>query len=178
MLVKVANIKHYENPFSGVAFLHVDTLADAVKELGTLLQLLPVHTPTVSLSHKLHLSHSVLTVPPNKNQDKGNLFHQTIMLALTSANSRLCRWNSRESCSPTVTRTLSLVMAGVGMSNSMGLSDPASSLQTYSLEYNRATNAIYFNHYQPHITLLQVFGHRLYAQLLRCFTANTISCNL
>jgi len=52
MLVKVANIKHYENPFSGLAFLHVDTLTDAVKELRTLLQLLPVNTPTVSLSPK------------------------------------------------------------------------------------------------------------------------------
>jgi len=68
-------------------------------------------------------------------------------------------------------------MAGVGMSSSMGLSDLASFLQTYSLEYNRASNRIYFNHYQPHITLLQVFGHRLYAQLLHCFTTNTISCN-
>jgi len=94
MLVEVANIKHYENPFSGLAFLHVDTLTDAVKELRTLLQLLPVNTPTVSLSPKQHLSHSVFSVPPNKNQDIGNLFHQTIMLALTSANSRLCRWNS------------------------------------------------------------------------------------
>jgi len=100
------------------------------------------------------------------------------MLALTSANSRLCRWNSWESCSPTATRTLSLVMAGVGMSNSMGLSDLASSLWTYSLEYNRASNRIYFNHYQPHITLLPVFGHRVYAQLLHYFTTNTISCNL
>jgi len=63
------------------------------------------------------------------------------------------------------------------MSSSMGLSDLASFLQTYSLEYNRASNRIYFNHYQPHITLLQVFGHRLYAQLLHCFTTNTISCN-
>jgi hypothetical protein len=100
------------------------------------------------------------------------------MLALTSANSRLCRWNSWESCSPTATRTLSLVMAGVGMSKSMGLSDLASSLQTYSLEYNRASNRIYFNHYQPHITLLPVFGHHVYAQLLHCFTTNTISWNL
>jgi hypothetical protein len=94
MLVKVANIKHYENPFSGMAFLHVDTLTDAVKELGTLLQLLPVNTRTVSLSPKWHLSHSVFSVPPNTIRDIGNLFHQTIMLALTSANSRLCRWNS------------------------------------------------------------------------------------
>lgn len=174
MLVEVANTKHYENPFSGMAFLHVhaDTLTDAVK------QLLPVNTPTVSLSPKWHLSHSVFSVLPNKNQDIGNLFHQTIMLALTSANSRLCRWNSWESCCPTATRTLSLVMAGVGMSNSMGLSELASSLQTYSLEYNRASNTIYFNHYQPHITLLQVFGHHLYAQLLHCFTTYTISCNL
>jgi len=175
MLVKVANIKHFENPFSGMAFLHVDTLTDAVKEPSTLLQLLPVNTPTVSLSPKWHLSHSVFSVTANKNQDIGNLFHETIMLALTSANSRLCRWNSRESCSPTATRTLSLVMAAVGMSNSMGLSDLASSLQTFSLEYNRASNRIYFN--QPHITLLQVFGHHLY-ELLHCFTTNTISCNL
>lgn len=75
------------------------------------------------------------------------------MLALTSANSRLCRWNSWESCSPTATRTLSLVTAAVGMSNSMGLSDLASSLQTYCLEYNRASNRIYFNNYRPHVTL-------------------------
>ena len=94
MLVKVTSIKHYENPFSGMGFLHVDTLTDAVKELSTLLQLLPVNTPTVSMSPKWHLSHSVFSVTPNKNQDIGNLFHQTIMLALTSANSRLCRWNS------------------------------------------------------------------------------------
>jgi len=66
MLVKVANIKHYETPFSGMAFLHVDTLIDAVKELGTLLQLLPVNTPTVSLSPKWYLSHSVFSVPPQK----------------------------------------------------------------------------------------------------------------
>jgi hypothetical protein len=71
-----------------------------------------------------------------------------------------------------------LGMAGVGMSNSMGLSDLASSLQTYSLEYNRTRNRIYFNHYQPHIILPTVLGHRLYAQLLHCFTTNTISCNL
>lgn len=100
------------------------------------------------------------------------------MLALTSANSRLCRWNSQESYCPTATRTLSLATDAVGMSNSMGLSNLASSLQTYSLEYNHASNRIYFNHYQPHINLLQVFGHDLYAQLLHCFTTNTISCNL
>ena len=127
---------------------------------------------------KWHFSLSVFSVPPNKNQDIGNLCHQTIMLALTSANSQLCRWNSRESCSPTATRNLSLVMAGVGMSNSMGLSDLASSLQTYILEYNRSSNRIYINLYQPHITLLQVLGHSLYAQLLYFFTTNTISCNL
>jgi hypothetical protein len=64
------------------------------------------------------------------------------------------------------------------MSNSMGLSDSASSLQTHSVEYNRASNRIRYHLYQPHITLLQVHGRRQYAPLLHCFTANTISYNL
>ena len=74
------------------------------------------------------------------------------------------------------------------MSNSMGLSDLASSLRTYGnygnhftscgTESNSSSNRLYFNLHQPHITLMQVLWHSLYGQLLHFFTTNTVSCKL
>lgn len=104
--------------------------------LRTLLQLFLVNTWSVSLNPNWHLSSVIFSVPPNKSQDTGDMFHQIIMLALTSVNSELCRWNSQESCSPTATRTLSFVTARVWMSNSMGLSDLASSLRSHGNCYS------------------------------------------